>query len=58
MLYERVIAESRGTCTDGVKSKVKSPTRKTDVWGTPIYLTALCPGHPPVSCRMKTEREG
>jgi hypothetical protein len=28
--------------------KVKSPTRKSDVWATRVYSKVLRPGHPPV----------
>jgi hypothetical protein len=26
-------------------SETKTPTRKPDVWGTPLHLLTWCPGH-------------
>jgi len=37
-------------------NKVKNPTRKTDVWGTPIYVSVLRPGHPSCSLVHFTRR--
>src|SRR5690242_11437651 len=30
-----------------MEGRVKSPTRKPDVWGTPFHSSILRPGHPP-----------
>ena len=38
--------------------KVKSPTRKTDVWGTQIYIKIYRPGHPPRPVRPYDLRRG
>jgi putative transposase len=37
------------------RGRVKSPTRKTDVWGTQVHFEVLRPGHPPKKIREKIE---
>jgi hypothetical protein len=39
--------ENKEKQSETIESRVKSPTRKPDVWGTPFHSPILRPGHPP-----------